>query len=63
MLSYRMKCKRCGGFLYEEETFYDQNDVCNMQIGCYICSHKAYIPVREWDKFKAKLAEACKRAA
>lgn len=63
MVSYQMKCKRCGGFLYEEETFYDQNDVCNMQIGCYICSHKAYLPMKEWNLFKTKLLKALRYAA
>ena len=60
MLTFQLKCRRCGGFLYEEEVFYDQNDVRTMQIGCYICSHKGYMKEKGWNEFKLKLAKALK---
>lgn len=60
MYSYQLICKRCGGFLYEEEIFYDQNDEKIMQIGCYICSHKGYTELKNWKKFKNGLLKAIK---
>lgn len=60
MKTYMLKCKNCGGLICEEETFIDDNDVKIMQLGCYICSHKAYIKFSNWKKFKKKLSEAVK---
>lgn len=57
-----LKCKNCGGFVYEEEFYYDQNDTRIVQIGCYQCSHKTYIEAVKWDKFKSQLAKAIKKS-
>jgi hypothetical protein len=62
-LTYQLKCKRCGGFIYEEEDFYDENDTRIMQLGCYICSHKGYIKYKKWEVFKQRLTEAVIRSA
>lgn len=63
MLSYYMKCKRCGNMLHEEEVYIDNDDRRIMQIGCYGCSHKGYIALRKWNIFKDRLAEAIERSA
>lgn len=60
MKTFMLKCKNCGGLVCEEETFIDDNDKKIMQIGCYICYHKAYIEFGDWKKFKKKLSEAVK---
>lgn len=59
MAKLQLNCKRCGGFIYEEEIYYDQDNVKNMQLGCYGCSHKSYIEYTKWKQFKNKLARAC----
>jgi hypothetical protein len=51
-------CKRCGGTLYEETVFWDENKHKFMQIGCYLCSDKVYAPFKEWVAFKNKVAKA-----
>ena len=56
-----LKCKNCGGFISEEEVFYDDNDKKIMQLGCYSCYHKAYIEYKEWTSFKKKLSKAVKK--
>lgn len=61
MTSYMLRCKNCGGFVAEEEIFVDDNDNTIMQIGCYVCYHKAYIKISEWKNFKKKLLLAVKK--
>lgn len=56
-----LKCKNCAGFVYEEETYYDENDTRIVQIGCYQCSHKAYVESYKWEKFKDQLKKAIKK--
>ena len=56
-----LKCKKCGGFLHEEEVYYDEDNNKIVQIGCYQCSHKAYIKAKEWAVFKKKLDAAVKK--
>lgn len=56
-----LKCKKCGGFLYEEEVYYDEDDNKIVQIGCYQCSHKAYIKAKDWAFFKKKINDAIKK--
>lgn len=55
------KCKNCGGFVYEEEIYYDDNDKKIVQLGCYQCSHKAYIESRKWNIFKNQISKALKK--
>ena len=59
MRKYQLTCRKCGGFVHEEEIYYDQDGIKNMQLGCYICSHKAYIEYKKWQEFKNKLEKAC----
>jgi ribosomal protein L33 len=53
-----LRCKNCGGFIYEEEVFYDDNGKKMIQLGCYQCSHKVYVASKKWNEFKDKLAKA-----
>ncbi len=53
-----LRCKRCGGTLYEEEVFYDDNDMKFQQMGCYACPEKVVIDYGKWIKFKKKLNSA-----
>lgn len=63
MVSFQLTCKRCRGFIHEEEIYFDQNGIKNMQLGCYTCSHKGYIEYRKWQIFKDKLLKACLKNA
>lgn len=58
-----LKCKNCGGFVYEEETYYDDNYARIIQIGCYQCSHKAYVESKKWEDFKSKIEKAKRKSA
>lgn len=58
-----LKCKNCGGFVYEEETYVDDNKNRIIQLGCYQCSHKAYIEQKKWQEFKKKLSKAARANA
>lgn len=59
-----LKCKYCGGFVYEEEIFYevdeDNSDRMTkiMQIDCMHCSRKRYIKYKDWLAFKEGLSKA-----
>ena len=59
MARIKLTCKKCGGFMYEEEVYYDQNGIKTMQVGCYGCAHKGYIEYKKWLEFKNKLSKAC----
>ena len=47
-------CKRDGGFVYEEEIYYEDSAKI-MQLGCFSCGHKVYVGYSEWEKFKLKI--------
>jgi len=55
-------CKHCGGKLYEEEVWVDNNGVEMQEIGCYQCPKKLQIKITEWASFKKKLRNALLRA-
>lgn len=51
------RCRRCGGFVYEEEVFYEADGIKKMQLGCYQCPNKVYVEYYKWIKFKAQLGD------
>lgn len=53
-----IKCKRCSGFIYEEEVFWEDDGAKKIQLGCYTCPHKVYVDYKQWQDFKAKLKRA-----
>jgi len=57
-VSDMFRCKNCGGFLYEEEFFFDEENKHIVQLGCYQCSQKIYIESRKWESFKKKVKKA-----
>ncbi len=55
-------CKHCSGKLYEEEVWFDENNVKHQQIGCYQCYKKVQVEYQEWLSFKRKLNNALIRS-
>jgi len=53
-----LRCKRCSGFMYEEEVFYEADSIKKIQLGCYSCPHKVYVEYSKWIKFKKQLGDA-----
>lgn len=52
------KCKKCGGFVYEEEVFFEADNTKKIQLGCYSCPHKVYVEYQKWLSFKNRLEQA-----
>lgn len=56
-----MYCKKCTGKLYEEEIWFDYDNVKQQQIGCYQCSNKIQVEYKEWVALKKKILKAVKK--
>lgn len=52
------KCRNCGGFVYEEEVYWDDHNVKMQQLGCYQCSDKVYVTYEKWTAFKKRLLQS-----
>jgi hypothetical protein len=57
-----LKCKKCGGTLYEDESWTDSNGVRSIEIGCFQCANKLEIDYKEWMAFKRKLQASLSKA-
>lgn len=51
-------CKNCGGKLYEDDIFKADDDVTYMEIGCYNCPKKIFVPIKRWNKLKKEIEKA-----
>lgn len=57
----QLYCKKCGGTLYEADTFKADDDQTYIEIGCYNCPHKIYPTIKVWKKFMKDLEKEIAR--
>lgn len=51
-----LKCKRCGGRVFEEDPYFENGERWQ-ELQCILCSRSFYLTMKDWNRQKDKMKD------